>query len=150
MACPQLRPSENILAGKIHDLEFRMYKLCQRSLIIWIVLALVVACAVAKRMPPKPVAPVVANGVRYSAEGDGRNGYVVAADAASGNILWKVKVFHNPIKFWVEEDVQWVYITNLRLVEQSLFIRDESARCYSIDLKTKHVRNQACPQFFSS
>ena len=122
-----------------------MDKLCQRSLIIWIVLALVVACAVAKRMAPKPVAPVVADGVRYSAEGDGRNGYVVAADAAKGNVLWKVKVFHNPIKFPVEEDVQWVYITDLRLAEQALFVRDESARCYSIDLKTKHVRNQPCP-----
>ncbi len=122
-----------------------MDKLCRRSLITWVVLTLVVACAVAKRMPPKPVAPVVANGVRYSAEGDGRNGYVVAADAASGDVLCKVKVFHNPIKLRVEEDVQWVYITNLWLAEQSLFVRDESARCYSIDLKTKHVQNRPCP-----
>lgn len=101
-------------------------------------------------MPPRPVAPVVANGVEYSADGDGRNGYVVATDIASGRELWKVKIFHTRIKFWVEEDVQWVYITNLKLVGDALLVRDEKARGYSVDVKSKHVRKQACGDAFAA
>jgi hypothetical protein len=100
-------------------------------------------------MPPKPVAPVISAGVRYFAQGDGRNQYVVATDASSGIELWKVKVFHNDIKFWVEEDVQWVFITDLKLANNSLFVRDEEARCYSIDIKRRHVLKQQCGGLFS-
>jgi hypothetical protein len=72
-----------------------------------VVLVFVTLCAQAKRMPPKAVTPVVSGGIRYSAEGDGRDQYVAAANASSSNVLWRVKVFHTPIKSWVEEDVQW-------------------------------------------
>jgi hypothetical protein len=41
----------------------------------------------AKRVAPKEVSPVLFNGVQYSADGDGRNAYVVAADATSGKTL---------------------------------------------------------------
>lgn len=118
---------------------------------------LVIACAVliflgtsaqAKRLAPKPVSPVTSSGVRYSAEGSGRDQYVLAADAASGNVLWKVKVFHTYIKPWIEEDVQWVYITDLKLVGNTLFVRDESSRCYTLDLTTKHVKNRQCNGVF--
>ena len=49
--------------------------------------------ATAKRVPPKPVAPIVSEGIRYWAEGDGKDSYVVATDEASGKTLWRVKVF---------------------------------------------------------
>jgi hypothetical protein len=97
---------------------------------------------------PRPVSPVILDGISYSADGDGRDQYVVAADALSGIELWKVKVFHNNIKFWIEEDVQWVFITNLKLANNSLFVRDEKARCYSIDLKRRHARKQKCGGLF--
>lgn len=81
-------------------------------------MALVTFCALAKRVPLKPVPPVVADGIRYSAEGDPRNQYVVATDVATDKLLWKVRVFHMHIKFWIgEEDVQWVFITNLKLAD---------------------------------
>ena len=99
-------------------------------------------------MPPRPVAPVVANGVQYSADGDGRNGYVVATDMAKGRELWKVKVFHVHIRLWVEEDVQWVYITNLKLLGDTLLVRDERARCYSVDIKNRHHRKHTCGNEF--
>ena len=57
---------------------------------------------VAKRMPPKPVTPVVSDGLRYSADGDGGDEYVVAERVSDGGPLWKVKVFHTRIKFWIE------------------------------------------------
>ena len=121
----------------------------RKFVITCVALAFLAASAVAKRMQPKPVSPVISGGVRYSAEGDGRDQYVVAADASSGNVLWKVKVFHNHTKFWVEEDVQWVYITNLKLMDNSLLVRDERSRCYSVDLTKKHVKKQQCGDVFS-
>jgi hypothetical protein len=115
-----------------------------------VVLVFATVSAQAKRMPPKPVTPVVSGGIRYSAEGDGRNQYVAAADASSGNVLWRVKVFHTHIKFWVEEDVQWVFITNLKLVGNSLLVRDEMSRCYSVDLTKRKVRRQQCDEVFQN
>ena len=115
-----------------------------------VALVYLVEPAAAKRMPPKPVSPVISGGIRSSAEGDGRDQYVVAADAASGKVLWKVKVFHNIIKFWMEEDVQWVFITDLKLVDNTLLVRDEDARCYSVELKTRGVKKLRCDAFFQN
>jgi hypothetical protein len=77
-------------------------------------------CATAKRVPPKSVPPIVADGIRYSAEGDGKDSYVVATDEVSGKTLWRVKVFHTRIKFWREEDNQWLFISDLKLAGNSL------------------------------
>jgi hypothetical protein len=103
---------------------------------------------VAKRMPPKPVTPVVSEGVRYSADGDGRDEYVVAENVSTGNLLWKVKVFHIRIKFWIEEDTQIVFITNLKLLGSSLMVRNEEGRCYAVNLQKKHVKKQDCGKIF--
>jgi len=106
-------------------------------------------CATAKRVTPKEVPPVVASGIKYSAHGDGRDSYVVADDEASGKMLWKVKVFHARIKFWRgEEDNQWLFISDLKLVGKSLLVRDEKNRCYSIYLNTKRVKKAHCGNFF--
>jgi PQQ-like domain len=120
-----------------------------RFSIICLTLALVTP-AVAKRMNPKPVAPVVSHGIRYSADRDGRDQYVVATDASTGKQLWRVKVFHTHIKFWVEEDVQWVFITDLKVSDNSLFVRDEKARCYSVDLNNQRVRKALCSRAFAT
>lgn len=102
------------------------------------------AQAAAKRIPPNPVSPVVFDGVRYTAEGDGRDAYVVAADASDNKVLWRVKVFHNRIKYWMEIDAQFVYITDLRLSNNSLLVSDERARCYSVNLVERRVRKHSC------
>lgn len=105
--------------------------------------------AMAKRLNPKPVVPVTANGIEYSADGDGRNQYISATDISTAKEIWKVKVFHTRIKPWLEEDVQWVFITNLKLVDDSLAIRDGKARCYLLSLKTHRVRKAPCSKVFS-
>ena len=115
-------------------------------LLLWI---LGTICTSAKRVPPKDVQPVVVNGVRYSAKGDGKDSYVVATDVPSGKELWRVKVFHTRIEFWKgEEDNQWVFISDLKSAGNSLLVRDEKNRCYSIDLNTKHVRKAQCDGVF--
>ena len=121
----------------------------RKIVIACVVLLFFAVSALAKRVSPKPVAPVISGGIRYSAWGDGRDQYVVAADASTGNRLWRVKVFHTHIKFWVEEDVQWVFITKLKIADNSLFVRDEKSRCYSVDLTRKKVKKQPCGGIFS-
>jgi hypothetical protein len=99
----------------------------------------------AKRISPEPVAHVVSNGVEYSADGDGRVQYVTATDIATSRQLWKVKIFQTHIKPWIEEDNQWVFITSLTLMENTVLARDEKTRCYEVDLTTKHVKKRPCP-----
>ncbi len=105
---------------------------------------LVGSSAIAKRNPIKPVQPIISGGIRYSAEGDAGNHYIVATDTSSDRRLWKVKVYHNHIKMWEEIDVQWVPITKLELLDNSLHIKDEKSRCYSVDLVSKRVKKQQC------
>jgi len=126
-----------------------MMRLQFRALLVCIVITLATALAIAKIAPLKPVPPVESNGVRYAADRDGRDQYVVASDIATGKELWKVKVFHTHIKFWIEEDVQWVFITDLRLADNSLFVRDGKARCYAVDIKTHRVRKVLCTGAFA-
>jgi hypothetical protein len=54
--------------------------------------------------------------------------------------LWKVKVFHNNIWSWLEGDVQWVFITSLKLSGGSLLVDSEGPWRYSLDLTTKRVK----------
>jgi outer membrane protein assembly factor BamB len=125
-----------------------MTKLRLRATVVHATLVLATMTAVAKIAPLRPVAPVQANGVRYSADRDGRDQYAVATDIATGKQLWKVKVFHTHIKFWIEEDVQWVFITDLRLMDNSLFVRDGKARCYAVVIKNHRVRKAPCSAAF--
>jgi hypothetical protein len=105
--------------------------------------------AVAKRIAPKDVADIVADGIRYSVNGDGRDSFVVATDMVAGKDLWKVKVFHTRIEFWRgEEDNQWVFISDMKLVANTILVRDEKNRCYSIPLSGKHVKKTRCGNTF--
>jgi hypothetical protein len=86
----------------------------------------------------KPVPPVTQNGIRYSAPNDnGRVALVIASDAKTGNELWRLTIFETKIKPFLEEDVQWVFITRLAFKEKSLLVQDEKSRCCKIVLTTK-------------
>ena len=115
----------------------------QTSVLLGIVAVLAMSGA-AKRLAPKPVPPIVSNGVRYSVEGDGRNQYIVAQEVSTEKVLWRTLVFHTRIDPFKEEDVQWVFINELKLDDKTLFVRDETSRCYSVDLATQRVRKQEC------
>ena len=97
----------------------------------------------AKRAAPRPVSPIVRNGVKYSAPNDnGRIGHVVASDVRTGKMLWDTKVFEVQIDPNLEEDVQWVFIANLKLDGNTLRVKDEKSRCYDLDLSTKTVKKK--------
>jgi hypothetical protein len=97
-----------------------------------------------KRVPPKPVSPVVYNGVEYSARGDGKIGYVAATDITTGKQLWTVEVFRIHTHFWKEEDNQWIFISDLQLVQGALLVKDERSHCYRLDLASRRVRREPC------
>ena len=119
-----------------------------RILIPCAVFALLGAADTPKRTPPT-VAPVVSDGVRYTAEGDGKDQFVVASDARSGQVQWEAKIFHTDVKFWKhDEEKQWVFITNLKLVKNSIFVKDEKSRCYALDITSKRVKKQKCGDTF--
>lgn len=117
------------------------FQMVRCGFIAYLVFAFAVSAA-AKRARPKPVTPVVVAGVKYAAGGNGVDEYVVASDVSSGKLLWTASVAHNDHDPRMEEDVQDVYIIDLKATRGALLVRDEKSRCYSIDLATKRVNKQ--------
>jgi hypothetical protein len=91
------------------------------------------------------VNPVVKGNVKYSAQGDGRTGFVIASEVTTGKELWRAEIFHIHLKPLLEEDVQWVFINDLKLLDDTLLVRDERSHCYRVDLATRQVRKADCP-----
>lgn len=97
--------------------------------------------AEAKRMGPAKVEPVVYEGVRYTAPNDdGKRGYIHAEDAKTGKALYDIEVFKTKIDPGLEEDIQWVFITGMKMEGGSLMVvNDEKGNIYAVDLKTRKV-----------
>jgi len=112
---------------------------------VFVTIATLPLAVSAKRVPPPHVGPVVYKNIKYSAEGDGRTAYVVAADVATSKELWRTEIFHIQLKPMLEEDVQWVFIEDLRLLDKALSVRDEKSRCYRLDFATRRVEKTSCP-----
>ena len=74
---------------------------------------------------------------------------MVAEDVATGKLVLKVEVFHTRIRFWIEEDTQWVFITHLKVVDKSLIVRDARASCHSVELTRNTSRNTSATTFFT-
>lgn len=95
----------------------------------------------AKRIPAPVVEPIVHNGVCYTVPNDkGTKGYVVASDPATGKQLWTKTIFRKCICPFLEHDVQWVFIKQMRLEDRRLVIVNERDKVYSLDLKTRKVK----------
>ena len=120
-----------------------------RRLLIVVVALFCIGClqGFAKRIAPKPVPPVVHEGVQYSASGDGKIGIVVATDVPTGKELWRGKIFRGHPHWWRGgEDNQWVFISSLRLGENTLVIGNGKGQCFLLDLRTKRVKRESCPE----
>ncbi len=96
------------------------------------------ATACAKRAPPKPVPPVVHDGVEYRAPLE-RMGFVEAVDASSGRKLWETRVYSVFINPFMERDVQDVFITTLKVKNGRLLVSNEAGKTFRVDLRTGHV-----------
>jgi outer membrane protein assembly factor BamB len=96
--------------------------------------------ALAKRADPAPVPPVVWNGVEYRAPLDVEQmGRVQAFDLSSGRKVWETKVYHVWILPLTEEDVQWVFISSMRVQDGTLLVKNEKGRSFRLNLKTGRI-----------
>lgn len=94
--------------------------------------------ALAKRIPAPKVEPVIFDGIQYIAPNDnGRREYIHALDAKTGELLKEITVKRNFIRFWIEEDLQWFYITKMEVQEGYLVVTDEKNRMFKVKLIKK-------------
>ena len=112
-----------------------------RFALIFVAVALLLpSLALAKRVAPAKVEPVIHQGVRYTAPNDdGRRAYIEAWDVQTNKKLWDLTIFTNRIEPGLEEDVQWVFIKALNIRDGALFVTSERDKIYRVDLKTKTV-----------
>jgi hypothetical protein len=102
---------------------------------------LVLPVAWAKRIAAPKVEPVTHDGIQYIAPNDnGRREYIQALDVETGKLLKEIILKRNFIWFWIEEDVQWFYITKMEVQEGHLVVTDEKNRVFKVKLlkKTKN------------
>jgi hypothetical protein len=108
-----------------------------------ILTALITSEVWAKRVGPKPVTPVVHNGVKYLAPNEnGREGKIEARNEKTGKKLWDIAVYTIKIDPNLEEDVQCVFITELAVRGNSLLVTNEKNEHFTLDLKTKKVEKK--------
>ena len=121
--------------GTMHSLSARSFLGVFAALVLSV---FALPSAEAKRAAPKPVAPVVANGVAYSAP-HAAMGVVVATDVATRKELWRETVYTIRIDPELERDVQDVFITALSVEGGVLIIENERGERYALDLATRRV-----------
>lgn len=85
--------------------------------------------ALAKRVAPAKVEPVIYQGVRYIAPNDdGRRAYIKAQDVQTNKKLWDLTIFTNRVDPTLEEDVQRVFIKELNIRDEALIATFEPRR----------------------
>ena len=101
---------------------------------------LVPCLASAKRAVPSKVKPVIHDSIRYVAPNDdGRRGYIQAWHVQTNKKLWELTVFTNRIDPKLEEDIQWVFISELSLRDGTLIVKSERGTTYQVDIGTKAI-----------
>jgi hypothetical protein len=118
-----------------------------RFVLIFVAVALLLpSLALAKRVAPAKIEPVVYQGVRYIAPNDdGRRAYIEARDVQTNKKLWDLTIFTNRIDPMLEQDVQWVFIKALNVRDGALVVTSERDKIYRVDLKTKTVTQSQRP-----
>ncbi len=118
-----------------------------RFVLIFVAAALLLpGLAIANRVAPAKVEPVIHQGVRYIAPNDdGRRAYIEAWEIRTNKKLWDLTIFTNRIDPTLEEDVQWVFIKALNIRDGGLVVRSERDKIYRVDLKTKIVTESEPP-----
>jgi len=96
--------------------------------------------AEAKRVAPKLVEPVVIDYVRYTAPNEpDQIGEVVASDVGSGREIWRKRIYRIFVNPFMEEDIQWVFITSLVQRNHMLIVTNERGKRFTLDPKTRRV-----------
>ena len=107
--------------------------------------------AYARRKEPEPVAPIDHNDVIYSVphfiqclndtKGLEQNGgYILARDKNTKRIKWLVQIYVTKYDKTIEQDAQDVFITEIKLSEDMLMIKDEKGRTFLLNINTLEIK----------
>jgi hypothetical protein len=92
--------------------------------------------ALAKRLPPPVVKPVIAQGIKYIAPNDqGTIGHVQAFDLKTKKKIWDKVIYRVKLRRTLEEDVQWVFIKSLEVKGDRLLVVNEKGQKYAVRLR---------------
>jgi len=101
----------------------------------------------ADRLPPPEVPPVERDGVRYAQAEDGHDvgidqvgGVLVATSVSSGQRLWTLSVYGNPLDPRQEADAQWLFFESMAFdPDGRLRIVNEAGHAYLVDVQAPRV-----------
>lgn len=100
----------------------------------------------AKRAEPRAVESVTYRGVKYIAphfkmtnKQVQRGGFIEAWDIKTNKMLWDIKIYEAKYDPKLEQDVQDVFITSLKIEHGKLLITNERNEIYALNLETKKV-----------
>lgn len=105
----------------------------------------------AKRVDPPPVPPITLNGVQFTVDNSSPDtmGVVTATDTRTGKKLWEKKLYTVLINPFLEQDVQWVFITKMEIHRPTgspsngnatLRVTNERGKTYEVDPATGRSR----------
>jgi len=103
----------------------------------------IVSPAFAKRGAPKYITPVSKDGIEYSAPLDpSQLGFVVASWQKTKGVIWRKQIYviKYEYKYGLEEDIQWVFVSGIRLTDNKLIITNEVDYEYELDLDSLQVK----------
>jgi hypothetical protein len=113
----------------------------------------------ALQIVPEDIEPVVFNGVKYSApsklmkcsRGERREcSYSIEArDNETTKKLWDLEIYKVSIGRWLEEDVQWVFITKVEIRDSDLLVTDGRDRKYLVELKEDNSKPQKVKNIYT-
>lgn len=85
---------------------------------------------------PKEPKSVSYLGIKYSAPID-KKAHVIAFNEKTGKKLFEKRIYEETINPEMEEDVQWIFINNLKIKNNHLLIKNTNNEIYSMDLSKK-------------
>lgn len=96
---------------------------------------------------PAVIPPITYNNIRISAENSSPEnmGIVQAFDANTNELIWSTKVYQVEIDPDVEDDTQWIFISEMKIDGDKLLIVNEKKEVYSLDPETGKALNEDNP-----
>ena len=115
-----------------------------KKFMIYVIALLVVSIAttaLAKRIEPKPVPPIIKDGIEYSAP-SAHMGFVVAKWIKTNRQIWSKQIYvvKYEYKYGLEEDAQRCFIKSLKLEGNQLIITNEEGSTFSLDIDTLQTK----------
>jgi outer membrane protein assembly factor BamB len=92
----------------------------------------------ASRNAPAEIAPILYNNIKIIAENSSPDnmGIVQAYDTNTNELIWSTKVYEVDMKPNIEEDTQWVFISEMKIDGDKLIVVNEKREVYTLDPNT--------------